>query len=183
MIPYLILAIEDESDREFMTTLYLNYRRLIYSEILKIVPVNWAAGDVYQSTLIKLINKVDELKKKDAAHLINYVIATAKNTSLNYLRDTKKYFAYSFDDFLCCPDDDGHSRYVEASLIRQEDVEALAKVWPKLDPKIRYILEEKYVLDKSSAEIAQDLGIKPDSVRMALTRARRAALSLLKSNQ
>ena len=114
---------------------------------------------------------------------INYVIATAKNTSLNYLRDTKKYFAYSFDDFLCCPDDDGHSRYVEASLIRQEDVEALAKVWPKLDPKIRYILEEKYVLDKSSAEIAQDLGIKPDSVRMALTRARRAALSLLKSNQ
>ena len=82
MIPYLILAIEDESDREFMTTLYLNYRRLIYSEILKIVHDNWAADDVFQSTLIKLINKVDELKKKDAAHLINYVIATAKKYSL-----------------------------------------------------------------------------------------------------
>lgn len=36
-----------------------------------------------------------------------------------------------------------------------------------------------YILEKSPYEIAANLGIKPDSVRMALTRARKAAYALL----
>ena len=37
MIPYVILAIEDESDREYMTALYIEYHRLMYSEIKKLL--------------------------------------------------------------------------------------------------------------------------------------------------
>lgn len=37
MLPLVILAIEDENDKAFMTWLYLQYRRLIYSEIWKII--------------------------------------------------------------------------------------------------------------------------------------------------
>ena len=36
MLPLMIAAIEDEDDKAFMTWLYLQYRRLIYSEIQKI---------------------------------------------------------------------------------------------------------------------------------------------------
>ena len=36
MIPYLILAIEDDDDRAFMTNLYMKYHLLLYKEILEI---------------------------------------------------------------------------------------------------------------------------------------------------
>lgn len=36
MLPLVIMAIEDEDDKAFMTWLYLQYRRLIYSEVRKI---------------------------------------------------------------------------------------------------------------------------------------------------
>ena len=41
--------------------------------------------------------------------------------------------------------------------------------------KTRQLLEDKYVLNMSDAEIASALGVKPSSVRMLLTRARSKA--------
>ena len=58
MIPICILAIEDDDDRAFMAKLYLNYRRLMYKEILRIVHNQWEAEDVFQTAIEKLIGKV-----------------------------------------------------------------------------------------------------------------------------
>lgn len=54
MIPYHILAIEDENDREFMTSLYLQYERLMYFTIRKVTQDSWLVDDIFQSTLEKL---------------------------------------------------------------------------------------------------------------------------------
>ena len=80
IIPYIILAIEDDGDREFMAWLYIQYQSLLYSEIIRIV----------QSST-------------------------------------------------------------------------------------QYLLSAKYLLNKSGKEIANDLGMSSDNVRMALVRAKRKA--------
>ena len=51
MIPYCILIIEDDSDREFMSKLYLSYNRLMYREIFKIVNDPWVTEDLMQEVL------------------------------------------------------------------------------------------------------------------------------------
>lgn len=51
MIPYCILIIEDESDREFMTALYFQYQKLIYSSIRKVLSDQWLIDDAAQSSL------------------------------------------------------------------------------------------------------------------------------------
>lgn len=51
MVPFCILAIENEDDREFMTRLYLDYSRLMQQQITKIVQDEWAAEDLMQTTL------------------------------------------------------------------------------------------------------------------------------------
>ena len=68
---------------------------------------------------------------------------------------------------------------IEMRLAYTDELEHLSKVWPKLDGRSRYLLESHYILEKSPYEIAANLGIKADSVRMALTRARKAAYALL----
>ena len=51
----------------------------------------------------------------------------------------------------------------------------MARVWLDLDKKTQYLLNAKYVLKKSGKEIASDLNMPPDNVRMALVRAKRKA--------
>ena len=86
MLPLVILAIEDESEKAFMTWLYLQYRRLIYSEVRKIVGNTDEAEDLLQSVVEKLIEKLPLLRGMEQSKLVNYIISTAKNTAYNSLR-------------------------------------------------------------------------------------------------
>ena len=64
-------------------------------------------------------------------------------------------------------------------MIHEHELKVLAKIWADLDARTRYILESRYILEKSDAEIAEELQISPQSVRMSLTRARRAARKMM----
>ena len=68
MIPCCILIIEDENDRTFMAELYLQYNRLMYSVIYKIIHDPWTAEDLVQTTLEKLIGNVQNSGKGSREH-------------------------------------------------------------------------------------------------------------------
>ncbi len=179
MIPCYILVIEDENDRAFMAELFLQYNRLMYSEIYKIVHDSWVAEDLVQTVLVKLINKIQELREKDREHLVNYIITTCKNCARSHLRKQHRHLYVQFDDGWDSEDTEYDRQAIEYRLISSENLLALARVWPKLDSRNRWILESRYIQEKSSDEIAKELGIKPESLRMALSRARRTAYQLL----
>ena len=132
-----------------------------------------------QETILKLIDKIDELKAKEPAKLVNYIISACKNRARNYIRDHNRHQNFSIDECLDVPDFTSDGREIETRLIRDDDFRCLTNVWDQLDERSRYILENYYILERPMSEIAQDLGIKPDSARMALTRARRSAYQLI----
>lgn len=70
MIPYIILTIENDDDREFMADLYRTYHRLLYKEIYEIVQDSWNTEDLMQSLLEKLIDHIDQLRSFDTRQLI-----------------------------------------------------------------------------------------------------------------
>ncbi|MEG0322281.1 MAG: sigma-70 family RNA polymerase sigma factor [Oscillospiraceae bacterium] len=179
MIPYCILAIEDDDDRVFMEELFQNYQRLMYNEICKIVRNPWNTEDVMQSTLIKLIDKISTLRSRSRDQLVNYIISACKNTAYNYVRDHAHPQESPFEDYLntASIDQDGHT--LELRLMKREELDCLARAWPKLDERTRRLLEGYYILEKPMTALASELDIKPESVRMALTRARKKAYNLL----
>lgn len=179
MIPYCILVIEDDDDREFMSALFTNYNRLMYREIYCILYDPWATEDVMQTTIEKLIDKVKELRVKDRDHLVNYIISASRNRAKNYLRDHSRYQLVPLDDETGIPDIEHSSDAMDFQLIRESDLDILARIWPRLDERSRFLLEGRYLLEKTPQELAQELNIKPDSVRMALTRARKTAYQLM----
>ena len=97
IIPYIILAIEDDGDREFMAWLYIQYQSLLYSEIIRIVQSSTDAEDVLHTVIENLIDKVGFLRKLDRRGLVNYIITAAKNTAYNYCRDKKKELDFDFE--------------------------------------------------------------------------------------
>lgn len=179
MIPSCILVMEDESDRAFMTTLFQDFQRLMYREINKLVHDSWAAEDVLQTVLLRLIVKVGELRRKDRVRLAAYLAAAARNGAKNYLREKERRGELSLDEYPECADDARTGREPEAKLLRMDQAERMVQIWDSLDEKSRYLLEGRYLLEKTAEEMAGELGIKPDSLRMALTRARGAAYLLL----
>ena len=100
---------------------------------------------------------------------IDYLVTAARNTALNFRRDNKaKYFEELTDEQPLSEDTEGE-------LIRKEDLYRLADVWNTLDKKTQYLLRARYILNKSGKEIAADLKMSPDNVRMAIVRAKRRA--------
>ena len=61
MIPYYILAIEDETDRAYMTALFFQYQKLMYSTIQKVTNDHWLIDDIFQTSFEHLIGKIDLL--------------------------------------------------------------------------------------------------------------------------
>lgn len=171
MLPLMITAIEDENDREFMERLYLQYHRLIYSEVRKLIQNEDEAEDLMQTVVEKLIHKVDLLRALERRQLVNYVISTAKNTAQNFLRDRHPADSlWEEQEQLADP-----SPMPEEEILYQEDLSSLSRIWASLDEKTRYLLSARYILNKSGREIATDLQMPPDNVRMALVRARKKA--------
>lgn len=177
MIPYCILVIEDEDDRDFMRQLFENYQRLMYHEIAQIAHDRWTVEDVMQSTLVKLIDKIPLLRSFDRNRLVNYIISAAKNTAINHLQQENRITVFSFDDSLDPPADLSATPLDERleQIQLEADLHRLHEIWPTLDERSRFLLEGRYILKKTPEEMAGDLNIQVASLRMALTRARRTA--------
>ena len=62
-----------------------------------------------------------------------------------------------------------------------EQVDLLSRGLGRLSERERDILKYRYLLDMGDEEIARVLGIKPSSVRMYLTRARKNAFAIFDS--
>lgn len=122
MIPFVILAIEDEDDRAFMTELYSRYERLIYSEIRKLVDEKWEAEDVMQTTLLKLIDRLDRLREMDERHRVNYIITAARNNAISLLRMNKSHLNVSLDETWDDRWDFSPELSVEEIILRDESI-------------------------------------------------------------
>lgn len=170
MIPLIILTIESPQDRDFMEALYLQYNRLICSEVRKILKNDWDTEDVMQMVLIRLIGHIPQLRAMDRSHAVNYIIVTARHTAYNFLRDSRHIIAFPFDETFDVADETLVS--ADERLIALEEIENAGAAWQSLDERNKRLLEMKYILEMPNEEIAQEIGVGTNSVRMLLTRAR-----------
>ena len=134
-----------------------------------------------QDVLIKLIERVKELRAKEERQLVNYMIAVAQNKAKNYIRDTKAHREVPLEENINAPFRAEYPEDIDMRLIAEYDMTSLARAWPRLSERSRYLLEGRYILEKSVGQLAEELNLKPGSVRMALTRARKEAYQVLQN--
>ena len=128
--------------------------------------------------LLRLIDHLDTLRRLEPEGLAGYIAAACRHTAYNAVRDSSRHPWLPLDGGPEVPDE---RQEVEDRVLRRLELDALAQVWPRLDENTRWLLEARYILDYSDGELARELGVKPDSVRMALTRARRKARRLIEN--
>ena len=182
IMPAVILAIQDESDRTYMEWIFQTYHRLMYHYIMEVLHDSWQADDVMQESVVKLIHKIDVLRRLSESKRRNYIITTAKNTTVSYLRREAVRKGIPYDDWVKHCIGTQSEEDPEALVLRQEEMEALQLIWDDLDERSRYLLSSRYILEQSFEEMARELGVTAGSARMLLTRAKRAALALIENH-
>ena len=170
MISFICAIPQEPDDKAFMLSLYDSYYKLMYSIAYKYVSDILTVDDIVQDSIVSLYGKIDILKPMPDKVLAGYIVSTVRNTAINRLR-VKEYEKNV----------SGADRYVpmETLLVLAERRKALLDIWPVLPKETQILLKGKYILGYTDQELACQLKCKPSSIRMKLTRARRAALLLL----
>ena len=177
LLPLMTLNSPDEQD--FMLALLDEYGTLMYATARRFTDEH-TAEDVVQESLVKLIDHVQTIMHIPRCNLAGYIVNTVKNTARNQLRTDRIRRKYIDED--TSPEEfGGEAAYSpELLVLRREDSRNFYQVWAMLPEADRDLLESRYILGKTDEELAHELGCKPDSIRMKLTRARRRAMAAYK---
>lgn len=172
MIPIIISAIESPEDRDLMTDFYTRYNALMYHEAKKHLDITEDIEDTVYEALVRIIDKMDIFRELKPWQQVQYALTTVRNLSYLLLKRQKHFDFISFDaiDFDIPADE---KSFTEATVQKNILDAGVRKIWNSLDLDDKILLEQKYVLYWKDAEIAGPLQIKPESVRMRLTRAKR----------
>ncbi|MGM9603306.1 MAG: RNA polymerase sigma factor [Faecousia sp.] len=179
-LPLMILAIENDDDRAFITQIYLKYRKLMYAVAIDIVRDSHIADDMVASAITEMIEGIDTLRRINCSRMRSYIASIVRNNSIDYVRKRDRQGKYVF-----IPDDEELINQIPADgavddrILQTVEIEILRKSVSMLHLRERTLLQMKYVDDKDDKAIARTLNIGQDSVRAYLSRARRALSTVL----
>lgn len=178
MIPLIILAIEDETSRDFMIRFYEENLTWMYYEARKYFTREVDVEDIVSSAIVKLIDKIDVLQGLDKSKRLPYAGATVRHLALNVLKHENHFQMLSYDAlelYLSASE----NTLAEQKILDEQRRACLHTILNELLVDEWLLLEEKYILLWTDAEIATTLNIQPDSVRMRITRAKRKMVKAL----
>lgn len=168
--PVAILAITDESDREFMKALYIKYRMTMFRMARSMTDSYQDAEDVVSDACIALIKKIAVLRRLECNVLEGYIISTVKNAA--YMLHRKKCARKEVNgDEVMQLTPDGSST-PEEFIIQKYTIAELMIAVDQLSESDQAVIRMKYFQKLSDKEIAETLEIQEVSVRSRLTRSR-----------
>ena len=153
-------------DRSFLTALYLGLRKELFTYAYRLCGSRQTAEDAVQDAFVSLVPRVSSLRAMQQDRLRAYVFVTVKNAVYRIHRNDEKARHAEADSA-------ADTAPAEEEPLSGYDADALMTALPQLSEREQALLHMKYFLRQSDQEIAEQLQVKPDSVRMLLTRARR----------
>lgn len=151
--------------------LYLKYSDLLFAYILhSLANDKDAALDVWQETWAVFIEKIYDFQYK--CSVFTWLCAIAKNKISDYYRNAKKQEL--FQDISSLSFDIIDTDELDAGSIDAKSQADVITVLASLTDEYRYLLEARYIEDKSVDEISFGIGKTYKATESMLTRAREA---------
>lgn len=179
-LPMMILTIENDDDRAFITQVYLKYRKLMYAVAIGIVRDPQIAEDMVSVAITEMIEGIDTLRKVNCCRMRSYIASIIRNDSIDYVRKRDRQGKYSFLPDEATLNSIPAEGAVDDRILRTVEIEVLRIAVAKLSQRERTLIQMKYVDEKNDKEIASILNIGQDSVRAYLSRARKHLLQIIK---
>lgn len=90
MLPVFIMAIEDDSDRQFAAELYHSYHSIMHQKALSILKKEDLAEDAVQDAMLKIICHLDKIREIPKREIPFYLIAITQTTCIDRYRKIQR---------------------------------------------------------------------------------------------
>ena len=181
MIPVslLLLMTEDETDRKFLEDLYARYHGLLYGQALLILRSSAAAEDAVSDCMLALTKKVSLLRAMPCNKWKAYAVITVKHQALNQLR-RRKHEDVTADGEM---EERAAPEETDGRLLSQAGVERIRDAILELPEREKQVLMMKYFRGLTDEEVAEELRLRPVTVRVTVSRARGHLAALLQRGE
>lgn len=172
MIPFVILTIESDDDRAYMTLVYQRHRALMLKIAWEFTREKADVEDIVSDSCVALINNLDKLRGMEGAYLRRYIAVTVRNKALDHHKrqHRKNTFIIPADEGFIdrMPDPDS----LEKKVLLLEELRRVQELMRSLPERERDVLRMKYQQGMKHKEIASIFGIEESTVSKYVERAR-----------
>ncbi len=177
MLSLMITAIENDDDRQLAAELYTRYRAVMLRRADSILKEDDWAEEAVQEAMLRVIRHLEKVRMIPENERAYYLAAVTQTAALDLYRRRQREQQNTFtgyDESLDAsgPAEDGPMEL----LLRREQAVLLRQCVALLPQRELDILNYRYLLELPHKEIARLMGLKPEHVRMLLTRAKRKLL-------
>jgi len=179
-----LLLLAQRGDREALAKLILPYAAGLYRGALRLTRNPADAEDVRQEAFLKVIRRLEQFAgsrsrdaKRDDLHA--WVSRIGTNASIDVIRKRRDGRLFSLEEPTGTREETVGSRIAtrydnpEERFARREIGKRMADSIRQLAPELRHVCLLRDVLEYSTQEVAQRLGVSSLTVRLRLFRARR----------
>lgn len=172
------------SEYKFINEFYENNKKLIYYLVVQCGVEGAEVEDVVQDIVLRLMNYIPSLVKirSNKNQMAKYIAQTVKSVCIdrNRAQKSRQLAVIPVEMIEAIYKDLPDRTEIPEHITAQWDVDYLRKKLPRRDWDL---LSGKYIIGYSDHELASRLGCTQESVRMALTRARRNARKILEAEK
>ena len=184
MLLDIMLAALGEDDRDFVSGIFEEYGKQMYSIALDILKNEHDADDALQETMYKIIKYVDKFADDDKSKIRNKIMlglrASIRNTSFRQYRKQQNKNKHEREFFY--ESDEDESAIVDDIVIKGEDCRKIKDALLGLSSDLQDTVNLVYYCDFSCVEAAKFLGISDNAVRNRLYQARKKLKEVLRGD-
>lgn len=182
-MPFCVLAITNEEDREFMQSLYVKYNRMMYRVAMRQLHDRGEAEDVVSSTCLALVKGIDKIKRVNPQLHKAYIMSIVRNEGKMLIRHrrmaSRKVKEYQDMQLLR---EEANAQEMEGRLIYRRTAEEVKQAISQLPESDREILRMKVFDQLPDRVVAELLNVRVNTVRSRLRRARIRLRALMEVN-
>ena len=186
MLLDIMLAALSEDDRDFVSVIFEEYGKQMYSIALDILKNEHDADDALQETMYKIIKYVDKFADDDKSKIRNKIMiglrASIRNTSFRNYRKKQNKNKYESDEDEVEIDIEDEFAIVDDIVIKGEDCRKIKDALLVLSSDLQDTVNLVYYCDFSCVEAAKFLGVTDNAVRNRLYQARKKLKEVLRGD-
>lgn len=175
MIAAALAMIENESDKEFVLSLYEKNELFLYNIAYNILHNRTDAEDAVQDAFVRVINHLEKIREIDCNETRFYLVVIVKNVSLNMLKKKQRHPEIDIDEVYDVQTDDN----IEDEILDKINSEEIRNALRELSDNDYEILFLYLVKEHNPSEIADLIGISANLARQRIFRARKRLIKLL----
>lgn len=180
LLPLAILAIDNDSDRDFMTEVYLQNRPLMYKTAMRYFSscpqeAEEAVGDALEN-MCRYLHNIRSLAQEDVP---KYIVSIVRNACNGILR--KRNPAEKTVDFLSLENEADESMLLE-NVLSKASAQEILDSFAGLSQRDKELIRLRHIDLMEYEDIAATLGISVTNARTALHRAKQRLEKSLRNN-